>query len=66
MAAAASDPTLVAVRPGQNRTGVVGGLRGDIEYPLTPQLRLGGLFRYDRAADWNEARGLLYLRYRTE
>ncbi|GGC26551.1 hypothetical protein GCM10011504_00980 [Siccirubricoccus deserti] len=45
---------------------MIGGLRGDIEYPLTPQLRLGGLFRYDRAADWNEARGLVYLRYRTE
>jgi hypothetical protein len=61
-----SDLTLVTVRPGQNQTGVVGGLRGDIEYPLTPQLRLGGLFRYDRAAEWNEARGQVYLRYRTE
>ncbi|MBV1796702.1 cellulose biosynthesis protein BcsC [Siccirubricoccus sp. G192] len=65
-AAAASDATLATTYPGRSQSGFIGGLRGDIEYPLTPQLRLGGLLRYDRAANWNEARGLLYLRYRTE
>jgi hypothetical protein len=49
-----------------SHTGVIGGLRGDIEDLLTQQRCLGGLLRYDRAADWNEVRGLAYLRYRTE
>jgi hypothetical protein len=63
-AAAASDPTLATSYAGKTQSGFVGGLRADAEYPLTSQFRLGGQLRYDRAADWNEARGMLYLRYR--
>lgn len=65
-AAAASDPTLLARYPGQARTGVTGEARADLEYAVTPQLRLGTALRYDRAANWNEARGLVYLRYRLD
>jgi hypothetical protein len=62
-AAAASDPTLATSYAGKSQSGFIGGLRADAEYPLTPRLRLGAGLRYDRAANWNEARGALYLRY---
>lgn len=63
-AVAAGDATLSATYPGQTRTGFTGGARADLEYALGPQLRIGTSLRYDRAADWSEALGLLYLRYR--
>ncbi len=63
-AAAAGDSTLRATSPSQSGSGIVGGVRGDIEYTLTPNLRIGALLRYDRTANWNEARGLLFARYR--
>lgn len=65
-AQAASDPTVSAFYPGQSQTGFAGGLRGDLEYNLTPALRLGAALRYDKSADWSEARGLLYARYRLD
>ena len=46
------------------RRGVIGGLRGDIEYAVTPTLAIGGLLRYDQAANWSETRGMLFARYR--
>ena len=64
VAAAARDPTLRTTYAGQSQSGVVGSLRGDVEYALSPELRLGAALRYDRTADWNEARGMLFLRYR--
>ncbi|MCO6419965.1 BCSC C-terminal domain-containing protein, partial [Siccirubricoccus sp. KC 17139] len=64
--AAAGDPTIRTRYAGQSQSGFTGGVRGDVEYALTPQLRLGAALRYDRAADWNEARGTFYLRYRPE
>jgi hypothetical protein len=63
-AAAATDSTLRATSPAQSASGISGGVRGDIEYAVTPSLRIGGLLRYDRTANWNEARGLLFARYR--
>jgi len=65
-AQAATDPTIQAFYPGQSQTGFVGGLRGDLEYAVTPTLRLGAALRYDKSADWSEARGLLYARYRLD
>jgi Tfp pilus assembly protein PilF len=55
-----------ATYPAQSKTGITGGLRGDIEYAVNEQLRLGGAIRYDLAADWSELRALLYARYRFE
>lgn len=63
-AAAAADSTLRTRYAGRAETGLIGGLRGDIEYAITPVFRVGGSVRYDRAANWNEARGLLSARYR--
>jgi tetratricopeptide (TPR) repeat protein len=61
---AAAVPQTDAFYAGQTKTGLTGGLRGDIEYTVTPQLRIGGALRFDQAADWNEARGIVYARYR--
>lgn len=63
-AASAADSSINAFYAGQTKTGLTGGLRGDIEYMLTPQLRIGGALRFDQAADWSETRGLVYARYR--
>lgn len=60
----ASEVDVAAYYPGQTKSGLSGGLRGDIEYTLLPQLRVGALLRYDRSADWDEGRGMVYARYR--
>ena len=61
---AASDSTITAFYPGQTQSGFAGGLRGDIEYAVSPALRLGALARYDRSGDWNEGRAMVFARYR--
>ena len=58
------DPTLRSIIPSRAQAGVVGGLRGDAEYAVTPSLRVGGLLRYERTANWEEFRGLVFARYR--
>jgi cellulose synthase operon protein C len=62
--AAASDSTLRSSLPASTNSGISGGVRADVEYSVTPNLRIGGLLRYDRTANWNEARGLVFARYR--
>lgn len=62
--AATSDSTIATSYAGQSKSGVSAGLRGDVEYALTERLRLGALLRYDRSADWNELRGMVFARYR--
>lgn len=61
---AAADSTQSAYYSGQTQTSLVGGVRADAEYAITPQFKVGGLLRYDRAADWNEVRAMLFARYR--
>jgi tetratricopeptide (TPR) repeat protein len=61
---AAGDSTISAFYEGQSRTLVTTGIRGDIEYAITPSLRVGATARFDRSADFNETRGLVYARYR--
>jgi tetratricopeptide (TPR) repeat protein len=63
---AAADPTIRTRYDAQSQSGVVLGLRGDMEYRLTQQLRVGGLLSFERSADYNEARGLFYARYLLE
>lgn len=58
-----SNPQIVAAYPGQSQAGVIGSLVGDVEYKLTRDLVMGAMLRYDRSADWNEARGTVYVRY---
>jgi Tfp pilus assembly protein PilF len=60
---AATTPGLQATYASQSQSGVIGSLRADVEYALTRDLVVGALLRYDRSADWNEARGGVFLRY---
>ncbi|WP_043337475.1 cellulose biosynthesis protein BcsC [Belnapia moabensis] len=59
-----SDPTARASQAARSASVIIGGVRGDIDYAVTPNLRIGALLRYDRTANWNEARGMFFARYR--
>lgn len=59
-----SDPTARSIQAARSEAGVIGGVRADIEYAISPNLRVGGLLRYDRTANWEEVRGLAFARYR--
>ena len=64
VALARTDPTVSARYPGQSTSGLIGGLRADVDYALTPRLSLGGALRYDKAANFDETRILLRLNNR--
>ncbi|MEJ1936174.1 cellulose synthase subunit BcsC-related outer membrane protein, partial [Nostoc sp. NIES-2111] len=59
----ADAPGLITNYPSQSESGVIGSLRGDLQYSISRDLALGALLRYDRSANWNEARGGVYVRY---
>ena len=61
---AAADSTIATIYGAQRSTTVTAGVRADLEYALTPTLRVGATARYDRSADFNETRALVYARYR--
>ena len=56
--------SVTSIQPARAQAGITGGLRADIEYALTPNLRVGGLLRYERTGNWEEVRGLAFARYR--
>ncbi len=64
VAQAAQNPLVITTNPSQSESGVIGSLRGDLEYALSRDLALGATVRYDRAANWNEGRAGVYVRYR--
>ncbi|MDB5371559.1 MAG: hypothetical protein JWP04_201, partial [Belnapia sp.] len=59
-----NDAAVISRFPGQSQNGIIGGLRADVDYALTPQLSLGGAIRYDKAANFDETRVLLRLNNR--
>lgn len=63
-ALAQADSTVSATYRGQSKSGLIGSLRADLDYALTPQLTLGGGLRYDKAADFDETRVLMRLNNR--
>jgi hypothetical protein len=63
ISAAAFDPTLRTSYDGQSGSGVVGGVRAEAEYDITPRLRIGAAATYDRSGNWDQATGLVRLRY---
>ena len=63
VALAANNPTVVTAYPSQSQSGVVGGATGSFEYKLDQAVRVGGLFSFDKAGDYNETRAMLYARY---
>jgi Tfp pilus assembly protein PilF len=66
VAAAAADPTISTRYASDSGNGLIGGLRAEAEYAITPQLRLTALGSYDRAGNWEQFTGLLRLRYAFE
>ncbi|MCR0982516.1 cellulose synthase subunit BcsC-related outer membrane protein [Roseomonas pecuniae] len=62
--AAASAIVIPTRYNGQSATNFIAGARADVEYALTPTLRVGASGRYDKSADYNEWRALVYARYR--
>ncbi|NMJ41486.1 hypothetical protein GWK16_09560 [Roseomonas sp. JC162] len=60
-ARAADAPGLITAYPSQSESGVIGSLRADLQYAISRDLALGALLRYDRSANWNEARGGVYV-----
>ena len=63
VALAANNPTVVTAYPSQSQSGVVGGATGSFEYKIDQAVRVGGLFSFDKAGDYNETRAMLYARY---
>lgn len=64
LARTADTPAIRTAYPSQSESGVIGSVRADVEYAISRDLALGALLRYDRSANWNEARGGVYVRYR--
>lgn len=63
-AAALVDPLVPTHNVAQNRTGFVGGVRVDLDYPFTDTLSLNGVLTYDQAADWQETQVSVRLQQR--
>nr|WP_246523626.1 cellulose biosynthesis protein BcsC [Neoroseomonas eburnea] len=64
VARTADTPAIRTNYASQSESGVIGSVRADLEYAISRDLALGALLRYDRSANWNEARGGVYVRYR--
>jgi len=54
--AAQTKPLIPTHNQAQTRNGLAGGVRVDLDYPLSDTLMLGGSLRYDKAAEWTETR----------
>ena len=59
-------PFVTAVTPRQTDSGVTGGIRANLEYALSPNLRIGAAGRFNHTGNYSEAGGLLYLRVRLD
>jgi cellulose synthase operon protein C len=59
-AAAAVNPDIPTTNQAQNKSGVVGGVRVDLSYPLTDELSIAGGFAFDQAPQWEQ--GSVYVR----
>ncbi|MCW8085678.1 cellulose biosynthesis protein BcsC [Sabulicella glaciei] len=58
------DPTVQARLPDRTRSGVVAGVRGELDVNLTPNLSLLGAIRFDKAPQFDETQVMLRLRNR--
>ncbi len=50
------NPLIPTRNQSQTKNGVIGGVRIELDYPLTDTLSLAGSMRYDKAADFQETR----------
>ena len=63
-ATAGTADSVNATYKGQAQAGAVGGVRADVDYPLSDSLSIGAALRYDRASNFDETRFQLRLRNR--
>ncbi len=59
-AAAAANPNIPSHNIAQNKSGVVGGIRVDLRYPLTDVLAVAAGLAFDQAPQWEQ--GSVYVR----
>ena len=63
-ARARTDATVQARLPERTRSGVVTGVRGELDVNLTPDLSLLGAVRFDKAPQFDETQVTLRMRNR--
>jgi cellulose synthase operon protein C len=63
-AAAAVNPSVPTHNLAQTKTGLIGGVRMDLRYPLTDQVGVAGGVRFNQAPQWDETN--VYLRLESE
>ena len=63
-ARARTDSTVQARLPDRSRSGIVTGVRGELDVNLTPDLSLAGAVRFDKAPQYDETQVTLRLRNR--
>lgn len=63
---AAADTTSLRISryPGQSQQNFIAGLRGNLDYALTPRINIGAGFQYDFCANWDETGLFLRLQSR--
>jgi len=55
-----------ATLPGQTSSGLAGSIFANLEYAISPNLRVGAAGRYERVGNYNDGAGFFYLRYRLD
>lgn len=51
---------------GQRSSGITGSIFANLEYAVTPNLRLGAAARHERVGNYEDTAGFFYLRYRLD
>ena len=66
LAAASSDSSVPTISPATRSSGLAGSIFGNLEYAVTPTLRLGIAGRWEKVGDYEDTVGLFYLRWRLD
>jgi cellulose synthase operon protein C len=66
LATTGGDPTLPTSVPSARSSGPAGSIFGNLEYAVTPTLRLGLAGRWEKVGDYEDTVGLFYLRWRLD
>ena len=66
VAGVAGDPTQPTSIPAQRSSGPTGSIMGNLEYAVTPNLRVGAAARWERVGTYQDTVGLFYLRWRLD
>jgi hypothetical protein len=66
LATTGGDPTLPTSIPSTRSSGPAGSIFGNLEYAVSPTLRLGLAGRWEKVGDYEDTVGLFYLRWRLD